>query len=270
LVLPQIGTAYEKEREKNRLTGYVALEHGWYLPLAGCSEIHGSVLFDGIGGDVLSAGLFLTEERIGMARRKDWGGLAEELMEPEGYLQTLLTAEFGRRVPRRLAKERIVSELEKHQDALNPITSFYFWNRTRRCIAVCPYRLLPADVRLMTPFMEERLVRFLLSLPPEMVVDHKFHTATIAEAYPEYADIPYEEKHRPRKHNNAYYRRYSLDILKDAFSQRRCNLTRRSFAVTRPLSAVTMPWRKDTVAYFGELTILLHQLERIADYFEQF
>lgn len=265
VVVRQWGTAFEKETRKNELTGYTALEHGWFYPLGGVSEIRGSDLYDGIGGDVLSSGLFLNEKRLQLVRRGDWSGLAEELMEPEGYLGGLLSEEFARLVPREMAKERIIGELEKYSTGRNPITLFYFFNRTRRCISVCPHRLLPADVRVITPFLDEDLVRFLMALPPEMLIGNRFHTATIAEAYPEFADVPYESKDRRPKYDGQYYRRYAFDLLRNELSGRRCKLVRRSFALTQALAAAVIPSRTHTVAYFGELAVLLQQLERLAD-----
>ncbi|MCV4696889.1 hypothetical protein OFB92_27655, partial [Escherichia coli] len=70
---------------------------------------------------------------------------------------------------------------------------------------------------MITPFLDEAVVRFLMSLSPELLLDHRFHTMTIAEAYPEFADLPYESKNKPPKHDGAYYRRYALDILSNAF-----------------------------------------------------
>lgn len=265
LVIRQTGRAFEKEIRKNELTGYAALEHGWFVPLGEIEEIRGADVYDGIGGGVLSAGLFLTGKRLELVRRGDWNALAEELMKPEGYLGAILSREFAAVATRQRAKERIIEELEKHRKAANPITAFYFMNRTRRCIAVCPYRLLPSDVRVITPFLDEAVVRFLMSLSPELLLDHRFHTMTIAEAYPEFADLPYESKNKPPKHDGAYYRRYALDILSNAFTSRRCKLTRLSFSFTRALPAAVIPHRTPTVAYFGELAVFLQQLERIAD-----
>ena len=67
VVLPQGGDRFAAEIEKNRRTGFCADEHAWMLPLAAYLRGRVRYAYDGIGGDVLSAGLFLTPERVALA-----------------------------------------------------------------------------------------------------------------------------------------------------------------------------------------------------------
>lgn len=53
------------EIEKNKLTNFCTLDHSWFIPLSNYFiENNYKGVFDGVAGDVLSAGLFLTEKKI--------------------------------------------------------------------------------------------------------------------------------------------------------------------------------------------------------------
>src|SRR5690606_17873402 len=86
----------------------------------------------------------------------------------------------------------------RHRHHHNPSRSFYFWNRTRREIALQPFALFNG-LRVETPFLDEKVWDFLDGLPFEMVADQRFHTETILRAYPEYAHIPFEQKGATRR-----------------------------------------------------------------------
>src|SRR5690606_13487146 len=91
------------------------------------------------------------------------------------------------------AEHRLVDELARHTQAPNPIAAFYFWNRTRREIALIPYGLLANVPRVHCPFVDRDLYNFLAGLPWRSVADNNLHTEAIHRAYPEYADIPFAD-----------------------------------------------------------------------------
>lgn len=188
------------ELEKNRATHYCADEHAWMLALPQAfAGRFGGGLFDGIGGDVLSAGLFLDAETLGLFRARRFTELARRLLAQdnmEPFLRRFLKPEALARVSEERAIERLKSELARHADAPNPCGSFIFWNRTRREIALSPFSVLKA-FPVHTPYLDAALVDFLSSLPAEMFLDHTFHDETIRTAYPEWAAIPFGEKRTP-------------------------------------------------------------------------
>jgi asparagine synthase (glutamine-hydrolysing) len=171
----------EYEREKNARTHFLALEHGWAVPAM--RYLAGRSCWDGIGGDVLSAGLFLNEHRVSCFEQGRLDELAESLLDK----------------PDDQVAHRVRKELEKHTQAANPFGSFMFWTRTRSIIAPSVFAFSDNPA---APYLDADLWRFLSSLPARMLLDKSFHSDVIARAYPEFADIPYagnEARHSKRE-----------------------------------------------------------------------
>ncbi|MEZ5427941.1 MAG: hypothetical protein R2747_16845 [Pyrinomonadaceae bacterium] len=258
----QTGTRFRNEIRKNELTGLTVFEHGWYLSLADFIREGWDEIYDGIAGDVLSAGLFLDEERLELYRAGKLETLADRIMEKEAYLPALLKAGVYQRLSRDRAIERLTIELERHSSAPNPVGSFFFWNRTRRCIAVSPFRLIGETVRINAPYLDDELFDFLISLPAETFLDHRFHTETIAAAYPEFAGLGYEKKEAGEVKDAGHFKKYGRDILRFALTRRKKTLTNRRFLLSRCLRGTFDPAYSRNVIDFGELAIMLMQLER--------
>ncbi len=186
---------------KNRLTGFCADEHGWFVPVADYLTANTRVVYDGLAGDVLSAGNFLTSKLFKLYAAGNYGEFAETLMSPERelFIERALAPEFRRRWNRELARDRLLEELPKHAEAANPFGSYRFWNRTRRETALSPYVLLGGIETVYLPYLDPELFDFLTSLPVSVMIDGNFHTDTIARAYPEYAHLRYEDKTLPEQ-----------------------------------------------------------------------
>jgi hypothetical protein len=95
-----------------------------------------------------------------------------------------------RQVSRERAISRLAREIEPHLDRPNPVASFYFWNRTRREIALAPFSLM-RGLTVHAPYLDRDVVDLLSGLPAALVMDRRLHTEAIAQAYPRMADIPY-------------------------------------------------------------------------------
>lgn len=262
-LLPQSHSRFNSEKRKNYLTGFSVYEHGWFLPLSDFVRGKWNVVYDGIAGDVLSAGLFLDAERLRLFEKGKFEELADKLMEAEGYLPALLSKENHRRFSREKAIHHLAKELKRHADAPNPVGSFYFWNRTRRCIALSPFRLSPYLTEIIMPYLDKDVFDFLSSLPARMLLNHNFHTETIAFAYPKYANIPYEDKSSPPIMDTAHFRNYSREILLYALTKRKKKLVNRKILLSRCLRGMIDGNYSRNVIDFGELAIILMQLERL-------
>lgn len=190
---PRPSRAVEDEAWKNKACDFMSLQHGWFAGVA--RERDEGPWWDGIGGDVLSAGLFLGEWNLKLFQENRLDELAERLTgkDPVPYFRD--QALF----PRIDALAEVRAELAKHRGAPNPVGSFYFWNRTRVCIAAVPYGLLATRrQKTLAPYLDRDLWKFLASLPAALLVDHQFHRDTVKRAYPEFAGIPFfEEKVKP-------------------------------------------------------------------------
>lgn len=261
-LLEQSRSRFENEIRKNELTGFSVYEHGWFLPLADFIADRCVPVYDGIAGDVLSAGLFLTEDRLRLFEQERLEELAEKILEPEAYLPRLLSRPAYRDFSREKARAHLVNELARHTNQPNPVGSFFFWNRTRRCIAVSPFRLLGAQATVITPYLDAELFGFLAALPAEMLLDHRFHTDTIACAFPEYAAIPYEEKTAAPVLDFASFRTLSRDIFRYSTTRRYRQLTSSFFFLSRYMRSLVDRRYSRAAAEFGEQAIHLLQLER--------
>jgi asparagine synthase (glutamine-hydrolysing) len=193
VVLDQTEPMLQATRRAIARQNLCSADHGWILPLIDFVRARFGAVYDGIGGDVLSAGLFLDRDRLALFESGRLAALAEQLAGPQDILP-LPERSLGRRLGKAVAQERLRRELERHADAPNPLSSFVFWNRTRRCIAQSAYRLIQDVPLVFSPYLDHDVYDLLAGLPASMLVDHDFHAAAIQRAYPRAAAIPYAPK----------------------------------------------------------------------------
>lgn len=219
-VTGQKGSRVAAEVKKNRITSHGSMEHTWAAGFYREVARHASIVYDGLAGDVLSAGYQLRKEHVRLYEQGRLEQLAHLLFDnwlaQPGYEEALTRVFPGGlrdRFSRDLAAERVSRELEKHVSSPNPLSSFYFWNRTRRGVSLIPFSILPdAGITAVTPYLDHDLIDFLASLPVDMYLDKTFHTETIRVMYPEYSDIPYAGgNNTPVIESNMHYRRFLLE-----------------------------------------------------------
>jgi asparagine synthase (glutamine-hydrolysing) len=182
----------EAELRKNLTTSFCADEHAWLMPLGDRLNDSGMTIYDGIGGDVLSASLFQKPAWLELYRARRLGDLANSLIGRRAEaIKAVLEPDFRALRGRETALDRIVDELGRYADAANPSTMFFFWNRTRREIALAPFGVLSGVETCFCPYLDHELFDFLASLPPEVTLDRTFHTETIERTHPTFAHVPY-------------------------------------------------------------------------------
>jgi asparagine synthase (glutamine-hydrolysing) len=189
VVTPDPRHAVEDELWKNPACDFLALDHGWFASTARSRD--DLPWWDGIAGDVLSAGHFLYEWNSALFAAGRLDELADRLVpdRPVPYYYD------QRRFPRIDAVAAVRRELERHRGAANPIGSYFMWNRTRSAVGASTFSLLrPHGQTTLAPFLDRDLWPFLSSLPADTLVDHRLHRETIAISYPQFTDIPYFEK----------------------------------------------------------------------------
>jgi asparagine synthase (glutamine-hydrolysing) len=211
VTLPQPGSSLRSELRKNIETSFCADEHAQYLVLA--DYLRGvRTVYDGIGGDVLSAGLFLDTERDAMMQSGRTAELALALLGTHERSLWLLKAEQRARFGLERAVGRLAAELARHVDAPNPVGSFYFWNRTRREIALAPYALYRGVRTVFAPYVDHEVFDLLSSLPGGMLLDRSFHTEALRQAHPRYADIPFAIPDPMSRARRAHARRHCSEL----------------------------------------------------------
>jgi hypothetical protein len=244
------------EPYKNSLTAFSSLQHAWMAEAVLNGVIDTPVIFDGIGGDVLSAGLFLNDKRVQLLNQNRLDELVEEIVGPYNLFMFRDPSLF----PRSKALEKVDEELRKHLKAPDPISSFYFWNRTRRDIGCSAFALLKANREaVFAPFLDPDLCSFLAGLPPSVTCDHQLHTEVIAKAYPQYAGIPYAHQSVDAiKHN----RKIALNMLQYLLLNSSPEIDRKKVFL-QLLRAATFASHSSDVQYLGPYTVYMTQLSRM-------
>ena len=175
---------------RNVLTHFCSDEHEWYVAVARFMSRRPSgpaggggrpVVVDGIAGDLhrghppWAAGLFASG---------DFGELAERWLGRDA-------TPLARQVPpdmlpddvRGAARARLVEELATHADAPNPVSSFLFWVRKRREIALQPWGVMRPFADAAGPFLDRELWELMVGLPAA-VADEAFHLDWVGRRYP--------------------------------------------------------------------------------------
>ena len=196
VIVDQTEPRLEAEQRKNLKSGFCSDEGTAFLALGDYLEAHRAgrqtIVFDGIAGDFLSDGRFLSEQRLDLLEAGRIGDLADNLLHRPGHLPDLLRDEVADRLSREVAISRLETELARHLDAPNPIQSYIFQNRCRREIATFPFGFYSAEIDKRCPYLDHEVVDFLLSLPARVFLPPSFHADAINRAFPEYAAIPFE------------------------------------------------------------------------------
>ena len=205
-VLKLRGNLIAIESRKLKATDFSSFQHAWMAEAVYNGMANGHVIYDGIGGDVLSAGLFLSEKRVRLLNEGHIDELVEDIVGPN---EKVFGVDDPTVFPRWRAVEKVSEEFRRHLNAPDPISSFYFWNRTRRDIGCSPFALLQEKAKQVhTPYLDSEVVTFLAGLPPEITVDHHLHRDVIARGYPEFNDVPYAPPAlKESEHGISYFRK---------------------------------------------------------------
>jgi hypothetical protein len=264
-VIPQWTMRFAAERAKNVRTHFCADEHSQWVALADYMTGATKETYDGLAGDVLSQSTYLTAALHARFASGDPAQVVDGMLGGNGpviaeaALHTLVASRLLGSASLERARARLTRELEGHMEAPNPIGSFYFWNRTRREIALGPYSLM-RDITVYAPYLDAALFDLLAGLPAPLLMDRRLHTDAIAKAYPAFADLPYESK-GALEGNRPVQRRFARDLLRSA-ARRAPLLNRRG--VLPGLIATAIDGHP-TRLWHGAMTAYLTHLGEIAE-----
>jgi len=262
-ILDQSKSRLLAELRKNIDTNFSTFEHGWLMPMADYFNGRVQSIYDGVGGDVLSAGLFLTEELVNLYETGNLSGLADKLLtrdNPERALQSLLTAKRYKDLSNELAKSHLVKELEKHTEQVNPTTSFFFFNRSRR-VASFNNGLFPSVPNVYSPYIDHDVFDFMTSQPAHVYLDYQLHTDAIARAHPEFAHVPYDKRDYSRVSRN-HFRKFTLELSRYHLTRRSRSLRDR-FILSRLIANLALGY--GGITWLSPLTVYFTQLEDLAN-----
>ena len=264
VVLPLARRRVEAERRKNVMTSFCADRHVQMLPLVDYLPGRADLIYDGLGGDVL-AGARL--ERSAPALALLASGRCRELARmlltehsDETALQAMLRPDARRRFAFDIAEACVTDELARYLEWPNPLGAYRFANRTARSVALLPFGLLARACRVVTPFIDRDLAAFLMTLPLSALANGRLRDDAIARAFPQYADLPYENAQAACGAAPGYYRRFSWALAREALRRRNAPLVRRPFLASRLARSVATgraSWLE------GRRAIFLMQLEDV-------
>jgi hypothetical protein len=249
-VLP--GDLVGTEVEKNELLSYEAFEHGWVWKLAQDMSSPDAVSYDGIAGDVLSAGHFHDDENSRLYREQRFDELAERLAPARGMLQPPIVPADSRDA----AYQRIISELHRYRGTHNPMMFFHLYNRSRRAVTPTICNLYGSVVRkVFAPFLDRSVFDFLIGLPEEMFADKAFHTEAIAEKFPSFSSLRYSQKAPPPPFVG---KKYALEGMKFALSAPKTRFVNRQSEIVRFIRAgVASKYRQGAPGLFSRIVLLV-------------
>jgi hypothetical protein len=184
------------------MTQLCADEHAQMMPMHDFLRGNpAAATLDGIGGDILTNPDDDAAEFFDRARAGDFDGIARNLAAGHGRVigrsgnQGGAGAIYSPELEE-AAIDRISQAIRVFQDAPDPYQAFWFWNRTRREISFVSTGILGGAAMVACPFLSPEFVDLGLSLPFSVTRDQRLHDDAIAQAYPEFADIPYESGFR--------------------------------------------------------------------------
>jgi hypothetical protein len=268
--LYQSNSRLKAELKKTQLSDYGAFEHAWSIVMAEFYKGKRQSVYDGIGGDVLSAGLYLDSSQQKLYQERRYDEVALRMLKGwqsyHGYekaLRRVLPAGIVSKIRLEVAIEGLASELAKHAESPSPISSFYFWNRTRRCIALYSLRILPQTVNVYMPYLDSDLYDFLASLPISYLSDKSLHDDVIAAAYPQYSGLPYEDKAHINYPSHWHIRRYLIEAALYISRKSTNSMVNREYIVPRTIQYALSrtPVIKNWLA--TETAVYLTQLEEM-------
>jgi hypothetical protein len=180
------------EYRKNVRTDFCALEHGWGLTFASELAQYDSV-YDGLNGGILfGRGSKAAERFRALAEGRCSEVAAAMLNGNDGWMARVLRPEIVEALSRENATRLLTAELERHVHAINPIQSYYYWNRVARSTTYYSHRLF-TNRFVHCPLDDMDLVDFAMRLPPAISLDSTFQTRALRARFSAFANVPFAE-----------------------------------------------------------------------------
>ncbi|MDG9726995.1 asparagine synthase-related protein [Streptomyces sp. DH41] len=268
-VVPRPRAQFRAELRALPAQGMTTLDGAWTQPLLAHLRRHGRVSYDGLGGGELAQNPSVAFIRAHPYDPADLPGLADRLLDAGRtgpHLEHLLGPRTSVLWSRQVARRRLVTELARHAGSACPLSSFFFWNRTRRSISAAPFAL--GDERLLThtPYLDHALFDHLASVPRRFLIDGTLHDRALHQAFPEYTDLGFASS-VPQRHGAvlvAHRLAYLLRFLAHSVTVEREWWRSPDRVLQRLLAAGRGPGAPQRVSRLQPLALYLLQLEGLA------
>ncbi|MBN1688147.1 MAG: hypothetical protein JW893_03530 [Candidatus Omnitrophica bacterium] len=267
ILLRQTVPFFNSEYRKNFLTNMCTDEHTHFLIMADILANSNHAIYDGIGGDILTSSRTLSNTILQLFRSRNFRELSNLIFRcDENLLKWLLRRNIYSKMNRESAIEYLTTELEQHTDVPNPPGSFYFWNRTRREISLSSYALCGFNSLIHMPYIDYDLFNFLAGIPTSLLLNQDFHTRAISRAFPEFDNIPYQDKTVKDVDRESLQDRFFYDVL--AYLMRypfyKTEMLQLESLIPRCLHALISPSKRRDSIWFTKPLLYLLQLEELA------
>ena len=214
--------SFKLEHERHVACGFEALEHVWLMPLWNELLAGGRTWFDGLGVGSLTRNAAASPEMTRLLRNGDIAAWSREFFALTAattprWLDPILECAP---MPVADADEVVTaldSELARHIEAPNPITSFTFENWGRRSIALNPLGICRSNNSIALPLMDRDLVSWARSIPVEMMHQDDIQTTACHRLYPLFSDLPFDDGSPPMVSKASPWLRYRRKRRKKLF-----------------------------------------------------
>ena len=185
------------EMLKNRIMDYESDENYYLIPMFEKVPADYKFCFSGTG-DVAINGYFYSDYWSDLMKRNDYRSLAKDLLRKRGlgYLRKLsnhickdrdLKCYFNENV----AIDMVESELRRYENCLDPVTTFYLYNRTRREASLTESNIYIGKSENFSPYLENDCFDYLMSIPLRAKSNRRILDEVIRKYYHKLHRIPF-------------------------------------------------------------------------------
>jgi len=164
--------------------------HPWLTPLFRQMRQAELSVLDGLAGDVLIKGLFVTEKLLDAPRAQQPGRLFRRL----GYQPHRRFVGRIRDAPAEAivetSRQAFHHIARRYNDQVNQLGMTILHTRTARAVGVAPTCLLGPEVKTWFPFLHPDVLRLSLSIPPESKTAGALYREVLRRSVPRIADLP--------------------------------------------------------------------------------
>lgn len=267
-IVEQSEDRFADEMQKDLLTSFCADEHAQMIPVARwLDEQKFAASWDGIAGDIFSCGVYNDTRMLDQFRKRELAELSGWLLANDEYLTASLTPAYRERWNRELAVTRLSQELDQYADLPNPAAPFFFYNRVRRELALCPYGMLNQQTQILAPYLSHAIFDLLINLPFDYFRGRLFHSEAIDQYYPELPQVEYVSTSTgfvPEKRTKIwkFARNMSLMAIQRNASQ---SCIRRGFLLPRLAKAmINREFGTEVPVLFSRILVMMHLEESLS------
>lgn len=193
-------------KRSNFLTGYETSLHQWILPLVDSIPENIEINYDGIGGDIItkayiSASGFTEKDFEGPP---DLEQFSLKILNNKVNKFNFLNMKISKNLSEFSVVDSIKKELSNFKNTENIVTCFYLMNRTRRSIALSPFKIITdKGIESFCPYMDNDFFDFAMSIPVNLKLKNNLRKDILKKIFPSLESV--STTNYKIKERNQYY-----------------------------------------------------------------